>query len=221
MRLFYVFRRSSGLPLWFRDFQESMAGSGGNTPACMYLGLDSALLHEDLLDLLDRVQKPDSLEVYWAVQSGALFAFASGHEDSCEEIIALYDERAKADHMLDFSGNLTGIMQRLVKTQEELRGDLLLSFMAARAAGLIKFGSGRSELISSRPWKRSGTRRARALVAAQRPVRFQTEPGRFTVRWASAALHRSRLRTAGSGLRLLTAEQSGYDGRADSHKGGS
>lgn len=127
MRLFYVFRRSSGLPLWFRDFQESMAGSGGNTPACMYLGLDSALLHEDLLDLLDRVQKPDSLEVYWAVQSGALFAFASGHEDSCEEIIALYDERAKADHMLDFSGNLTGIMQRLVKTQEELRGDLLLS----------------------------------------------------------------------------------------------
>ena len=138
MRLFYVFRRSSGLPLWFRDFQESMAGSGGNTPACMYLGLDSALLHEDLLDLLDRVQKPDSLEVYWAVQSGALFAFASGHEDSCEELIALYDERAKADHMLDFSGNLTGIMQRLVKTQEELRGDLLLSFMAARAAGLIK-----------------------------------------------------------------------------------
>ena len=231
MRLFYAFRRSTGLPLWFRDFPEClagapsmdrallhcktngiragscimeapagtgrdldlllgwgghpgnsfiarirsddselrsmiddelssmedkdnlvlygdrmifvkkrriMAGSGGSVPAWMYLGLDSALLPEDLRDLPGRSQKPDPLEIYRAMESGGIFAFVSGHEHSCEEITALYDERARADHMLDFSGNLAGIMQRLVKTEEAFRGHLLLSFMAACAAGLLK-----------------------------------------------------------------------------------
>lgn len=72
------------------------------------------------------------------MESGALFAFVSGHEYSCEEVTALYDERKAADHMMDFSGNLQGIMRHLVKTPEALHGHLLLSFMAACAAGMIK-----------------------------------------------------------------------------------
>jgi hypothetical protein len=117
-----------------------MAGSGSGLPAWMYLGLDCALLPDDLSRLPGRPhgEKPDSLEIFRAMESGALFAFVSGHEYSCEEVTALYDERKAADHMMDFSGNLQGIMRHLVKTPEALHGHLLLSFMAACAAGMIK-----------------------------------------------------------------------------------
>ena len=118
--------------------RQIMAGSGGGLPAWMYLGLDSALLPDDLWDLPDRGERTGVLEIYHAMEYKALFAFVSGHDRSCEEITALYDERVRADHMLDFSGNLPGILRRMVKTPEAFRGHLLLSFMAACAASLIK-----------------------------------------------------------------------------------